>query len=295
MNKTRIYYFSGTGNTKVIAMELLEQFSNFGLDTSLVAIDEFIRKETVIDVKTFRQIDLVGIGFPIHGFMCPDMITEFVKKLPFARGQKAFVFSTSAGNLKINNGGTVKVRQLLRLKGYKVVYERMFAMGANFLYAYDERLTKALYLANIDKSRQMVEQIYEGVTRKTKLNPFLFSLDLLIHRLEEGLGAKGFGIGLKADDSCTLCEKCVRMCPKENIEVADSSLKFNDKCMMCMRCMYICPEDAIQPSSLKRAKLKNQYDIKEIIEDEDNLGNYYEEARKPKFKFLRKYIEDVDL
>lgn len=295
MNKVRIYYFSGTGNTKVISRELLKSFSNFGLDTSMIAVDEFIKAKNAIDSTSFRNIDVIGIGFPIHASSCPNMMVNFVKGLPFARGQKAFVFSTAGAYSSANYAGNILIRKLLRLKGYKVVYDRLFVLGSNFFAGYDERLIKELYQSNLKKIGQMVEDIYEGVSRKTTLNLVSFGIETLLHKVEEGVGAKFFGKKLETMETCTLCGKCVRLCPKENISIIDGKIAFSNQCMMCMRCMYICPEDAILPTFIKKAKLDEGYNIQGIIEDSENKGNYFEEVEKPKNKNLKRYIENLDL
>lgn len=295
MNKVRIYYFSGTGNTKVISRELLKRFSNFGLDTSMIAIDEFMKEKNTVEATTHRNIDVIGIGFPIHASSCPNIVLDFVKKLPFARGQKAFVFSTAGANSSANYAGNVQIRKVLKLKGYKVVYDRLFVMGSNFYWSYDERLIKDLYQANLKKCLQMVEEIYEGIPRKTTLNPLSFGIETLLHKLEEDVGAKFFGKKLEAIDACTLCGKCVRLCPKENISILDGKIEFSDQCMMCMRCMYICPEEAIIPKFMKKAKFEEGYDIKRIIEDHENQGNYFETVENPENKNLKKYIDNLDI
>jgi MinD superfamily P-loop ATPase len=46
-------------------------------------------------------------------------------------------------------------------------------------------------------------------------------------------------------DKCTLCGKCVRVCPLENIHIEDGKVKWGGDCEQCMACIQWCPAEAI--------------------------------------------------
>lgn len=47
---------------------------------------------------------------------------------------------------------------------------------------------------------------------------------------------------------CTLCNKCIDICPTEIITVENGKLAFNyDKCIRCFCCVEVCPEGAMKP------------------------------------------------
>ncbi len=47
---------------------------------------------------------------------------------------------------------------------------------------------------------------------------------------------------------CTLCNKCIEICPTEIISAKDGRLAFNyDKCIRCFCCVEVCPEGAMKP------------------------------------------------
>ncbi|MBI3795263.1 MAG: DUF362 domain-containing protein [Nitrospinae bacterium] len=53
----------------------------------------------------------------------------------------------------------------------------------------------------------------------------------------------------EARDKCTLCNKCVNICPTEVISVKNERLKFDyDKCIRCYCCVEVCPEGAMRPT-----------------------------------------------
>ncbi len=49
---------------------------------------------------------------------------------------------------------------------------------------------------------------------------------------------------------CTLCNKCIEICPTEIIASKNGKLAFNyDKCIRCFCCVEVCPEGAMKPVS----------------------------------------------
>ncbi len=63
-----LFYFSGTGNTKLISEAIKNRLSE-SMECDIVPITD-----SLVD------IDLIRIGFPVYGFYCPSIIHEFIKK-----------------------------------------------------------------------------------------------------------------------------------------------------------------------------------------------------------------------
>ena len=83
LTKTEIYYFSGTGNSLVIARNLAEK-----LDGKLTPIVPFLSKETVES-----DAEVIGLVFPIYDFKVPPIIQSFVKK--FSKLDSKYVFAVA--------------------------------------------------------------------------------------------------------------------------------------------------------------------------------------------------------
>ena len=57
---------------------------------------------------------------------------------------------------------------------------------------------------------------------------------------------------------CTMCGKCISICPKAILSTGDDRIVLSvDECMLCSHCYSVCPHDAISfnPEDLKEVKL----------------------------------------
>ena len=53
---------------------------------------------------------------------------------------------------------------------------------------------------------------------------------------------------MENSSKCTLCNKCIEICPTKTIAAKDGKLAFDyDKCIRCFCCVEVCPEGAMKP------------------------------------------------
>ena len=96
--KIILYVFSGTGNTLKVA----------------ALYKKYLEKHEENSVKIYRiskksgkfpspeDYDLVGIGYPIHGFSAPEPAIKFCMQLPTVEYKRTFIFKSSGEGLNIN-------------------------------------------------------------------------------------------------------------------------------------------------------------------------------------------------
>jgi len=281
-----IFFFSGTGNTKLIAEKICDAFEEKGEEANCYAIENFYHHNIV-------DFNRIGIGFPIYAFAMPDIMADFIKALPFAKGREAFIFSTAGDPSRVNHVGLTKAKELLKLKGYKVIYERPFVMGCNFLIPYSDVFIKQLASINESKIEVMVNDILTDKQRHVKNNLIYYIIMSKLHFLEENFGAKFFGLGLTTNDSCILCNKCVRTCPTKNISQENDKIVFSKDCIFCMRCMYICDRNAIHPRFFGSIMLKKGYNLMEVLNDDEISINNYVLEDKYKKRFSN-YFNNIE-
>ena len=63
IQKIGIFYFSGTGNTKIVANLYANEFQNKGFDTNLLPIENNLRKNLV---PVTSDYDILGFGHTLY-------------------------------------------------------------------------------------------------------------------------------------------------------------------------------------------------------------------------------------
>ena len=127
-----LYVFSGTGNTMNVA-ELYRRFleknnlnNNESTDASdteaSVTVDIYRVSRKSGDIPSPEGYDLVGIGYPIHGFSAPEPTIKLCKALPKVENKRTFIFKTSGEGLHLNDCSSQKCIKILKKKGYDVVW-----------------------------------------------------------------------------------------------------------------------------------------------------------------------------
>lgn len=283
-----IFYFSGTGNTEIVANLLENEFKNRGFEVEIIRIEDILKEKTQVDIEKY---DMVGMGYPVHAFNAPRIFFDFIKKLPRAKNKKTFIFKTS-GDPMLNAGATVMVRNRLKSKGYDVFYEKLMVMPSNVLVRYCDDLVKQLYLVAANRVKKLVNDVISGKINLQKNGIFLRTFTRVFSG-GESLGARFFGKGLEVSEFCILCSKCINNCPTGNISISEKNkIKFGWNCILCMRCIYNCPQRAISPRFLKFFVLKDWYDINRIINDPELKGNYVSEKTKGYFRSFKRYMNE---
>lgn len=287
IQKVGIFYFSGTGNTKIVADLYVNEFRNKGIDIILFPIENILRKQFAPSMSDY---DILGFGHPIHAFSAPKIFFDFLDRLPNVNDKKTFTFKT-AGDPLCYGGSTSLVRKCLSKKGYKVFHENLIVMPANIVMKYDDSLIKQLYEVAVKKVKRGTEEILLGKTNLQK-NNLLLKIGTYLFNKAESSGASYFGKYLIAADSCNLCSKCIKECPTRNISKYNEKVIFGNKCTFCMRCVYNCPERAISNKYMNFFVIKNGYNILNVINDPKIKGNYISHKTKGYFKHFYKYMSE---
>lgn len=285
MMKIGIFYFSGTGNTKLIAKIVKQELKIHNHIVVMHKIEELLREKIPFDTKHY---DMVGIGYPVHALNAPKLIYHFIQTLANDAGKRVFLFKT-AGDPLWKGGPTSLLRKHLKKKEFDVFFEFLEIMPANVVVSYDEKLVKQLYqLAEIDTRNQV--QIFLAGQRSLQKLGFFKTIFSLLFSTMESQGVKFVGKCFRVSSACTNCGSCILACPMQNIIRKNDRIKFKFKCSLCMRCIYSCPANAIHPRILRFFEIKKGYNIKPIIADPSILGDFLSPDTKGFFKRFAKYF-----
>ncbi|HRS42532.1 MAG TPA: EFR1 family ferrodoxin [Candidatus Diapherotrites archaeon] len=260
-----IYYFSGTGNTAFVAGEFQENYKKANVSVDLFKIED-------IDVVSSQsKYDFLMIGFPVYASYPPDLVVDFVKKLPEVKDKPVILFATAG----LTTGISFNVlEKILKKKKYNVISNFAYIMPDNVYFVFRKDTDKdeqiELSISNtIEKIKQDFKVLISGKSKFKKAN-FFWSLFAPI--------SKFFFFKIMQPqknrfvwnrDACNYCGLCQKICPTKNITIKKekSKLTFKNNCVFCTRCYNFCPQKAIHNKSINRTEKYRRYTRlkKEII------------------------------
>lgn len=248
--RIQILYFSGTGNTKAIAL---------GYERVLNRLGHEVLASSIEDSVGLGVHDLLIIGGPIYAGNMPDELIYWVRKhIPDVNDhQKAIVFSTSAGLL--NAHGVKSIGKKLSNKGYEIVDIPTFEMPRNFYIDKYEPTPEETQKQQFERATELILESVKNIDEKKDLEfrESVLMIDILADVFR--IMAKSMGKSFAIDDTCIDCGKCEKNCPKQNINVKDKH--YGNNCILCTRCIHNCPVNAI---SYKNKKIE-QYQVHYLL------------------------------
>ncbi len=291
MKKILICYFSGTGNTKKVVTKACECLENFGEEVTLYNIDD---NNFNYDLNEF---DMLGICYPIHAFNAPSNVLKFVKnlkKINKETGKKPFfVIKTSGEPLALNNISSLKIKSLLKKKGFVLTNEYHYCMPYNIIFRHTDNMAYKMWNTAERVIPIDCKDIIDGKKVKLKYIP-LGHLLAWIFRIEHW-GGRFNGKHYKVNDKCIQCGLCAKRCPTNNIKIENGEFIFGKNCLMCMRCSFFCPKDAFKIGFFNKWKVNGVYNFNNPNETEkERHKKYCKRAYKKYFARNEKKIAELE-
>lgn len=251
---TEIYYFSGTGNSLVVARDIAAR-----LNAKLISIASLRGERVQTDA------DMIGIVFPVHNVVnggVPSVIREFAANL--APGRSAYIFAvcTCGGG---SGEALANIDKILRTDGRKLAAGFTVKMPFNCA-----PFTKSEeQLKRFQDWEQTLVEICETVAARHEhkikstnsvVKVLVWPLGLIMHSIILGNYRKlakapclAFDDAVSQvdqsyawDDKCDGCGICAKVCPVANIEMADNRPVWLHHCESCLACLVWCPHQAIE-------------------------------------------------
>jgi len=248
-----IFYFSGTGNS----LQAAKSISDYSGE-ALISIAERINSGEKIFEYNLKENETIGFVFPVYAWGPPGMVLDFIEKLKLNDYNNNYVFSVATCGANIGN--TMKfLDKRLSDKGLKLCSAFSVVMPNNYIIIGDVD-TKEVEKEKPEKAEKEIQEIIRvidrreaGVFKLTKgFLPIITTgvINSLFNKYALSTGQ------FYADDKCTGCGICERVCNTKTIKV-DSKPQWGDKCTQCLACINYCPVRAIQYG--KGTKNKGRY------------------------------------
>jgi ferredoxin len=245
---TRIYYFSGTGNSLMIARAIATELG----DTEIIRISDTI-KECASDSCT-----RVGLVFPVYYGGLPLIVQKFLPSLEAFRDRYIFAVANDAGS---SGRAILQLRAELQQIGLYISSGFRLIMPQNFTIGYDAP-NEGEIAATLNKALSKIPEIIDLVKgmkiRTSTADSSAYSGQSRRYQYFIA-GVNDSDTEFWCEESCTQCEACVRVCPVHNIVMKDGRPSWLHKCEQCLACVNWCPVEAIQHGrdSLGRGRYTN--------------------------------------
>lgn len=235
---TKIYYFSGTGNSLWSAKKIAELT---GKQCELYNIGVEAEKTNVV-----IEADAVVFVFPSYGYGLPLIVGRFIKNAVFKTEYAAF-FVTYGSSPK----GTLGIlARILKKKGIAKLYFGKIPSVENYLALFGppkEKTMQTRLLMQEKASEEAARAVAERrENRVCKITPFSCFVSRLF-----SLGVKVFYKKYKLSSDCNGCGICKKVCPVDAIVMESGRPVLTAKCEHCQGCVNMCPQRAIQFGRVK--------------------------------------------
>lgn len=250
-SKIIVYYFSGTGNSKNVAVWVSQVAKENGIECQINNIAQIDRHS----VEQPEQGALVVIISPIHGFNYPPIVLNFILHFPKGKN-KVVLMNTRAGMLigKFITPGITGIAfyisaLILFIKGFSIKAILPVDMPSNWISLHpglNRRTVKYLHNKNKKRVKVFAQKIVDG---KSYFKALLEVYDLLLAPIALGYFVAGRFFLAKtfyASRDCNNCDLCITSCPVKAIIKLDNRPFWTFNCESCMQCMSYCPKKAIE-------------------------------------------------
>lgn len=235
--KAAVYYFSGTGNSLAVAVDIAKELGG-----------ELIPIPSVMDKPIFlTETEIIGIVFPVYIFGLPLIVERFIRKIGNLGGKYIFAIATYGGM----PGATInQLAKVIDSCGGKLAAGFGVPMPGNYTPMYgalaEEKQGKmfAKWQNRVKEISETVQARREGIRENSNFLVNYFFSHLIYRMAAPHIPEmdKAFYV----DEKCTRCGVCAKVCPVKNIELSDGKPVWKGTCEQCLACLHWCPVEAIQ-------------------------------------------------
>ena len=243
-----VLYYSATGNTEYVAKQLAQQIDDEAKD-----LLGRIKEGDYSEIYSDRPFVVCS---PVHVCEMPHFVTDYLKKVTLSGNKNLYFVFTSGGYAGIS---AAMGRRIARKKGMIYCGRAEFVMPRNY------PISRRYPLLSEKENRERIRMTRERIPKiaalikngeRLRARRITYAEKLITYPFTPIWSKfKHTAKPFHTTDKCIGCEKCVRVCPLNNITLVNSKPKWGDLCAHCMACLSCCPTQAVEYGDITR----NQY------------------------------------
>jgi len=233
---TRIFYYTGTGNSLWTARQLAQQ-----LDTAEVISMTGTKKEA-----NNTRADIVGFVFPVHIWGVPKLALEFIRDMKKYPDTYYFAAAVNGGQVSRT---LIQLKELMKSWGFDLSSGFSIEMPSNYIPwggpgSEDEmkRLNEKAVIKIKNAAVVISKKEHKNVEKGPLWQRLVFTRIYDMSYKHTQKMDKDFW----ADEKCNSCGVCLKVCPAKNIMLKSGKPQWNHKCFQCFACLQWCPKQAVQ-------------------------------------------------
>ncbi len=265
---TRLYVYTGTGNSLWIARQLALELKEPSLEFMSGSPGDF-RVEA----------DKVGFIFPVHIWGLPHRVVQFVNRVQVKRETHLFALAVNAGQVAAT---LLQLKKLMTNRGLSLATGYSVVTPTNYIPWGGPGPVEAqqrLFKGAREKVKMIAGSILRDERKEVEKGPFwqniLFSWFYKMSFRQVPKMDKNFWV----DDKCNHCGICSKVCPADNIEMLNKRPAWLHRCEQCFACLQWCPQEAIQYGK-KTPKYQRYHHPEVTLSDLLDQARTSESARK---------------
>lgn len=231
-----VLYFTGTGNSKFVAVALAE-----ALEDSVMSMNSVMQRGGTLSVYSGKPYVIVA---PIHAWRYPQAVEQMLAEAEFGGCREVYCIASMGEN---SGSADKALAKLFAEKGMDFKGFCGVVMPNNYIPGWDvdsEEEVREMLTAAVPKVQLLADKIKAGeIICKDDKTPLAGLMSGLVN-----YGFRNFMLKkqvFEVSESCVACGICAASCPTSNIFIYDGKAAFGETCTSCYSCLHRCPMQAI--------------------------------------------------
>lgn len=243
---TKIYYFTGSGNSYATAKLLARGLG----DAELVHMGRLTEK-----TGNTEGYGRIGFVFPVVGGGLPKTVDRMLRTINITKGPIYFAVCTcgiSPGHSLLQVDKWLNESALALTYGFSVLQPQS-GIGSRRINSPEGN--DRLYTAQRERAAKIVRILEKGapgtIEKGGRFSEFLNrktlkALPTMVKLIGQLITRGVKNMTFHATEKCVRCGTCVGICPVGNIAMDKEGPLWGNECAGCMGCYHWCPQDAVR-------------------------------------------------